>query len=78
MTLNGKPIDPASIYRVAINNFLASGGDNFTLLAGGRDPVVAGLDLDATEAYLATNPPAPALGRIADLTPKEWTAPGAG
>ena len=32
MTLNGKPIDPAETYRVAINNFLASGGDNFTLL----------------------------------------------
>jgi 5'-nucleotidase len=70
MTLNGKPIDPAKTYRVAINNFLASGGDNFTLLAGGRDPVDAGLDLDATEAYLATNPPIPALGRITDLTPR--------
>jgi 5'-nucleotidase len=77
MTLNGKPIDPARIYRVAINNFLAAGGDNFTLLAGGRDPVVAGLDLDATEAYLATNPPVPALGRITDMTPKDWTAPTA-
>ena len=27
-------------------------------------------DLDATEAYLATNPTAPMLGRIIDLTPK--------
>jgi 5'-nucleotidase len=72
MILNGKPIDPGMTYRVAINNFLASGGDNFTLLAGGRDPVDAGLDLDATEAYLATNPPVPVLGRITDLTPKNW------
>ena len=63
MTLNGKPIDPAETYRVSVNNFLASGGDNFTLLAAGRDPVDAGLDLDATEAYLATNPPVPALGQ---------------
>jgi len=70
MTLNGKPIDPAKTYRVSVNNFLASGGDNFTLLAGGRDPVDAGLDLDATEAYLATNPLVPTLGRITDLTPK--------
>ena len=45
-------------------------GDNFTLLAGGGNPVDAGLDLDATEAYLATNPPVPVLGRITDLTPK--------
>jgi 5'-nucleotidase len=72
MTFDGKSIDPARSYRVAINNFLASGGDNFTLLAGGRDPIDAGLDLDATEAYLATNPPVPMLGRITDLTPKDW------
>ena len=69
MTLDGKPIDPAKTYRVAINNFLASGGDNFTMLAAGRDAVDAGLDLDATEAYLASNPPVPQLGRITDLTP---------
>jgi 5'-nucleotidase len=70
MTLDGRPIDPAKTYRVAINNFLASGGDNFTVFAGGRDPLDGGLDLDATEAYLATNPPVPVLGRITDLTPK--------
>jgi 5'-nucleotidase len=75
MSLDGRPIDPAKTYRVAINNFLASGGDNFTLLANGRDPVDAGLDLDATEAYLATNPPVPVLGRITDLTPQGWTPP---
>ena len=69
MTLNGKPIDPALTYRVAVNSFLASGGDNFTLLAQGRDVVDAGLDLDVTESYLATNPPVPVMGRIEDLTP---------
>ena len=26
-------------------------------------------------AYLATNPKAPALGRITDLTPKDWAPP---
>jgi 5'-nucleotidase len=70
MLLDGKPIDPARTYRIAINNFLASGGDNFTLLANGRDPVDAGLDLDATEAYLKTNPPVPTPGRIRNATPK--------
>lgn len=75
MKLNGRPVDPDKTYRVTINNFLASGGDNFTLLADGRDPVDGGLDLDATEAYLATNPPVPSLGRIRDLTPKDWTPP---
>ncbi len=77
MTLDGKPIEPASTFRVAINNFLASGGDNFTLLAAGRDPVDAGLDLDATEAYLATGPEAPKPGRTTDLTPKDWIPPAA-
>jgi 5'-nucleotidase len=71
MTLNGTPIDPTKTYRVAINNFLASGGDNFTLLGGGSDPVDGGLDLDAAEAYLMTRPPVPQLGRITDLTPPE-------
>ena len=75
MTLNGQPIDPAKTYRVAINNFLASGGDNFTALAVGRDAADGGLDLDATEAYLATNPPVPALGRITDKTPDGWMPP---
>ena len=75
MSLAGRPIDPARTYRLAINNFLASGGDNFTLLAGGRYPVDAGLDLDATEAYLATNPPVPSLGRVKDLTPNGWQPP---
>ena len=55
---------------MAINNFLSSGGDNFTAFTAGGEPVDGGLDLDATEAYLATNPAAPKLGRIIDLTPK--------
>ncbi|MCL6740471.1 bifunctional metallophosphatase/5'-nucleotidase [Sphingomonas sp. RB56-2] len=75
MTLDGRAIDPGKTYRVAVNNFLASGGDNYTLLAGGSEPVDAGLDLDVTEAYLATNPPVPELGRITDLTPKDWVPP---
>ena len=75
MVLNGKPLDPARTYRVTINNFLASGGDGFSALAVGRDATDGGLDLDATEAYLATNPKAPKGGRIKDLTPKGWVAP---
>ena len=29
MALNGKPIDPATSYRVTVNNYLAVGGDGF-------------------------------------------------
>ena len=70
MMLDGQPIDLARTYRVSINNFLSSGGDNFTAFTAGGDPVDGGLDLDATEAYLATNPTAPKGGRVTDLTPK--------
>jgi 5'-nucleotidase len=55
MTLGGRPIDPARDYRVVVNNFLSSGGDGFSALASGRDAFDAGLDLDALEAWLATN-----------------------
>jgi 5'-nucleotidase len=70
MNLDGKPIDPAARYRVSINNFLASGGDGYTVLTEGTDTYDAGLDLDALEAWLATNPKVPALGRIRDATPR--------
>ncbi|MCW3798702.1 bifunctional metallophosphatase/5'-nucleotidase [Sphingomonas sp. BN140010] len=63
-TLNGRPIDPAARYRVTVNNFLASGGDGFSVLAQGTDAFDAGLDLDALEAWLATNPPLPKVGRV--------------
>jgi 5'-nucleotidase len=69
MSLDGKPIDPAARYRVTINNFLASGGDGYSVLTEGTDTFDAGLDLDALEALLATNPPVPKIGRIRDLTP---------
>ena len=75
VTINGKPLDPTRKYRVTVNNFLASGGDNFTVLSRGTDPVDGGLDLDATEAYLKSNPPVPQPGRVVDLTPKDWTPP---
>jgi 5'-nucleotidase len=55
---------------VTVNNCLASGGDGYTVLVDGADPFDAGLDLDALEAWLATNPPVPTGGRIRDLTPK--------
>ncbi len=69
MTLDGKSIDANGRYRVVVNNFLASGGDGFSVLNDGTDAFDAGLDLDALEAWLATNPPAPAAGRITNATP---------
>ncbi|HUE78362.1 MAG TPA: bifunctional metallophosphatase/5'-nucleotidase [Sphingomicrobium sp.] len=67
MSFNGKPVDPNGRYRVATNSFLAAGGDNFTVLTEGTDRFDAGLDLDALEAFLKTNPPLPTGGRVKSL-----------
>ena len=70
MTLNGKRIDPAKTYRVTVNSFLASGGDGYTVLTEGSQRVDAGVDLDAFEAYLNTNPSIPTGGRVKNLNPE--------
>jgi 5'-nucleotidase len=69
MRLDGRPIAPEARYRIAVNNFLASGGDNFTILTDSTDTVDVGLDLDALEAWLTAGAQAPALGRIDNRTP---------
>ena len=75
MRLNGKPIDPKASYRVATGSFLATGGDNFTMFKQGTNLVDLGVDLDATEAYLRTNPKTPKLGRIKNLAPPPPPSP---
>ncbi|MBA4763065.1 bifunctional metallophosphatase/5'-nucleotidase [Sphingomonas sp.] len=70
--VQGKPLDPAATYRVAMNGFLAGGGDSFTTLKVGR--IVAGgvLDLDALEAWFARGQVVepPALGRVKNVGPQ--------
>ncbi|OKJ99389.1 5'-nucleotidase [Streptomyces sp. CB03234] len=53
--LNGEPIDPAKTYRVAMNEFLAGGGDGFPALAQGTNKLVGASDLDVFNAYLSAN-----------------------
>lgn len=55
--INGMPIDPAAVYRVTVNSFLADGGDNFTILTQGYDRLGGANDLDALVAYFATFSP---------------------
>jgi 5'-nucleotidase len=53
VTLDGAELDATAQYRVTVNSFLASGGDNFTTLAEGTDRVELGkTDLEAFTAYL--------------------------
>ena len=62
MSLNGQRIDPAAAYRVTVNNFLAVGGDGFTLLKGGAAPRFGVYDIDALYSYFQANSPiAPAV-----------------
>jgi 5'-nucleotidase len=50
-------IDPAGSYRVTMNSFLASGGDDFPAFNLGTDEDTGEDDLVALEAYLAANNP---------------------
>jgi len=67
MRLNGKPIDPRAPYRITLNNYLASGGDNLTTFSTGTDITDKGvIDLDALVAWIAPGrtPPTPDRVRI--------------
>lgn len=57
MRLDGKPIVAGESYRIAVNNFLAGGGDRFLVLKGGRNQVQGGSDLDALRDYLVQAAP---------------------
>jgi len=67
--LNGTPIDPNASYRVSVNNFLADGGDGFTVLRSGTNRTGGVVDLDALTAYLQAHPNTapPATNRITQV-----------
>jgi 5'-nucleotidase len=69
LSLNGHPIDPATSYRVTVNNFLSVGGDGFTVLKQGTAPQFGVYDVDALYAFFQANSPvSPAtVNRIARL-----------
>jgi 5'-nucleotidase len=73
LRFDGTPVDPAASYRITVNNFLAGGGDGFTVLNTGTNRTGGAVDLDALTAYLepsvaGPDQPVPALDRI-DLVP---------
>ena len=67
----GHKVDPASLisprrrcrwipparYRVTVNNFLAGGGDGFTVFAEGTERHGGPVDLDALESWLKAHSP---------------------
>ncbi|MCH7356192.1 bifunctional metallophosphatase/5'-nucleotidase [Acinetobacter sp. NIPH 1958] len=62
----GQALNDTKVYRVTVNSFLADGGDNFTVLKEGKNPVGGGQDIDALEKYVSQYSPltAPKTDRI--------------
>ncbi len=57
MSLNGERIDPAMSYRVTVNNYLAAGGDGFTVLKEGASQRFGVYDVDALYSFFQANSP---------------------
>jgi len=55
MSLNGQRVDPATRYRVTVNDYLAVGGDGFTVLKQGAAPQFGIYDVDALFGYFQAN-----------------------
>ncbi|MFJ8693878.1 bifunctional metallophosphatase/5'-nucleotidase [Streptomyces roseolilacinus] len=53
--LDGRPLDPAATYRVAMNEFLSGGGDGFAALGQGANKRVGASDLEVFIAYLGAH-----------------------
>ena len=53
MRLHGVTIDPARIYRISVNSYMANGGEGYTVLKEGIDKIDSGIiDLEAITDYL--------------------------
>lgn len=57
ITLDGKVLDPAGNYRVAVNNFLIAGGDGFSGFKNGTAGVTGPVDVDTSVEYFEGNSP---------------------
>jgi 5'-nucleotidase len=65
MRLNGAPVAPDGRYRVAVNNYLASGGDGLSAFTAGTEIRDNGIiDLDALVAWIAKGQTPPQPNRV--------------
>lgn len=69
ITLDGVVLDPAAVYRVTANTFLADGGDGFVTFAEGTNRLGGPPDLTALVDYLSANSPVspPGTDRATEL-----------
>ncbi|HEY5758508.1 MAG TPA: bifunctional metallophosphatase/5'-nucleotidase [Steroidobacter sp.] len=56
LNADSTPLDPAAIYRVTVNSFMAAGGDGFLVLPSGTNRVVGPVDLGALVEYVESLP----------------------
>ena len=68
LRLDGNRVSPTARVRVATNNYLANGGDGYSVLTEGTDAVDAGLDIDALAGWLAKGQRVPVVGRTRNVT----------
>ena len=57
ITIGGVVVDPAQTYRVTTNNFVATGGDGFTVFTQCTNPLGGAVDIDALAEYFGANSP---------------------
>jgi 5'-nucleotidase len=71
MWVNGVEVQPTDVFRVTMNNFLATGGDGFTVFNEGTNSLGGAQDIDAFAAYLTAAGPAglpvPPLDRVTPI-----------
>ncbi|MHC1743910.1 MAG: 5'-nucleotidase C-terminal domain-containing protein [Syntrophobacteraceae bacterium] len=75
---DGIPIDKTAAYTVTTNNFLAGGGDGFTVFKSGQSPVVDAADIDVLVSYIQSlqQPFSAAIeGRTERIVPPVINAP---
>lgn len=56
LTLGGKTIDPAAPYRVSVVNFLAEGGDGYSVFTKGTERTRGPIDIEAFEDWIKAVP----------------------
>ncbi len=69
VSFDGVAISKTADYRVTMNNFMADGGDDYTVFRSCTDALGGEIDLDAFARYLLAHSPVapPALDRIAKV-----------